>query len=107
MMYVILRYVRYIFLKYVLDKFIDRFPPPQFGLIYAMLSSATNVIGTLGPGVANALAYGYGWRLALQLPAILSLLAAAVGYFVLWDRPSDVGYEDQYSRGKTEFVLDK
>ncbi|XP_067930185.1 glucose-6-phosphate exchanger SLC37A4-like [Watersipora subatra] len=74
------------------------FPPPQFGLCYALLSSAVNVIATLGPGVANALAYAYGWRFAIQIPSIISILSSGVLYYCLWDRPSDVGYEDQYSQ---------
>ena len=83
-----------------------RYPPTQFGFWFACLSTASNLIGTVGPGIATALAVTYGWRSALQIPAALALLASAVIPFCCWDKPSDVGYEDQLTLGGKICSLD-
>ena len=83
-----------------------RYPPTQFGFWFACLSTASNLIGTVGPGIATALAVTYGWRSALQIPAALALLASAVIPFCCWDKPSDVGYEDQLTLGGKNCSLD-
>lgn len=53
----------------------------------------------MGPGIATGLAVSYGWRSAIQMPALLAIVAAAVVPFCCWDKPSDVGYEDQLTLG--------
>ncbi|XP_067944937.1 glucose-6-phosphate exchanger SLC37A4-like [Watersipora subatra] len=74
--------------------------PVNFGLWYAMLASAANLIGALGPGLANALANAQGWRLGIQIPALVALIASPVAYFTIWDTPAMAGYEVEFNNGK-------
>lgn len=76
-----------------------RYPPTQFGFWFACLSTASNLIGTIGPGIATAMSVTYGWRTALQYPALLVLVCSGLIPFCTWDKPSDVGYEDQLTLG--------
>jgi len=41
------------------------------------------------------LAVTYGWRFALQVPAMAAVVFAAIIPFCAWDKPSDVDYEDE------------
>lgn len=52
-----------------------------------------------GPAVADTLSTTFSWRLALQLPALFTIFGAAAVSYCTWDKPSDVGYEDQLTLG--------
>lgn len=53
------------------------------------------MVGWLGPGLATALSITHGWRSALQIPAFFALVLSVFVPYCTWDKPSDVGYEDQ------------
>ncbi|XP_067930198.1 glucose-6-phosphate exchanger SLC37A4-like [Watersipora subatra] len=73
------------------------FPPTQFGLWYALVCTVPNAIATVGPNLAAGLCVNYGWRVSVQIPALIALFASPIVGYVAVDRPSDVGYEDQLS----------
>ena len=53
------------------------------------------MVGIIGPSVANSWATDYGWKVAIQMPAVISMVLATALYFTVFDKPSDVGYLDQ------------
>ena len=64
-----------------------------------MLGSAANFISAAGPGLASAIAVAHGWKMAIQVPALLAIVSAPAVMVCTWDKPSDVGYEDQITLG--------
>ena len=64
-----------------------------------MISSATHIVSAVGPGLASALSVNHNWKVAMQVPAIIAIGAAPVVMMTTWDKPSDVGYEDQLTLG--------
>lgn len=73
---------------------------------FAFLSTASNVVSGIGPVVAQGLGSSYGWRMGMQLPAALSMIAALIIPSSTWNAPSDVGYEDQLTMfGKSANLL--
>ena len=68
------------------------------------MASAANLVGALGPGVANALATSHGWRTGIQIPAMVALIASPLVYFTLWDKPANAGYQVEPNAGRAVYI---
>ncbi|KAF6037978.1 SLC37A4 [Bugula neritina] len=73
------------------------FPSVTFGLWWAMISLSYFIVNLVGPPMANSWATDHGWRVAIQMPAVISMVVSTALYFMNFDKPSDVGYTDQES----------
>ncbi|XP_067930220.1 glucose-6-phosphate exchanger SLC37A4-like [Watersipora subatra] len=78
------------------------YPPTQFGFWFAILTSAANGMSAVGPSIAAILSVHHGWQTAMHLPALLAIATSPFIIFCTWDKPSDVGYEDQLTLGGAE-----
>lgn len=83
----------------ILMIFRARFPSTSFGLWWSLFNLSFFATNMIGPGVANSWATEHGWQVAIQMPAVISMVVAFPLYFTNFDKPSDVGYEDQEIRG--------
>lgn len=78
-----------------------RFPTMSFGLWWALMSLSYFLVNLVGPSAATSWANDHGWRVAIQMPAVISMVIASALYFLNIDKPSDVGYQNQkYTQGK-------
>ncbi|XP_067936817.1 glucose-6-phosphate exchanger SLC37A4-like [Watersipora subatra] len=71
------------------------FPTISFGLWWALMSLSYFLTNLIGPAAANNWANEHGWRVAIQMPAVISMVVASALYFLNIDKPSDVGYQNQ------------
>lgn len=82
-------------IKTPLTVYTTRFPKESFGFWWATMSQSYFFVGLTGPIIANTWANNHGWRVAVQMPAVISMVVAAAVYFTAFEKPSDVGYIDQ------------
>lgn len=80
--------------------------PSQFGTWWSVLSTSSNLSGSIAPLVAAYIIVHYGWRTSLIIPGVFSLGLAVVCLVTLVNRPSDVGLEnivdDEGKKAKSE-----
>lgn len=59
------------------------------------------LVNLIGPFAASSWANDHGWRVAIQMPAVISMVIASALYFLNIDKPSDVGYQDhKFTQGE-------
>lgn len=78
-----------------------RFPSHSFGFWWAVINQSSFLVALFGSPIANSWAHEHSWRIAIQMPAVISMLTALAFYFANFNRPSEVGYLNQdFKRGK-------
>ncbi|XP_072162958.1 glucose-6-phosphate exchanger SLC37A4-like [Diadema setosum] len=65
--------------------------PSEIGLSWCVVSSASNLAGTLGPLGLTILAQSFGWRASVQFCASGAVIVATAAGFMLRSSPEDVG----------------
>lgn len=61
---------------------------------WSILSTSSNVAGTIGPVIATSIALNYHWSYAFMIPGCICMTIAYLSLIILRNKPSDVGLED-------------
>ncbi|CAF0993887.1 unnamed protein product [Brachionus calyciflorus] len=80
-------------------------PKSQFGTWWSILSTSSNVAGSLGPIIATSIALNYHWSYGFMIPGCISMTVGYLAIIVLRNRPSEVGltnYEETNVGNKTK-----
>jgi len=67
------------------------FPPSSFGTWWSVLSTSSNVAGSIAPILATAIIIRFDWRASMIAPALVSFALSAVFLLSLKNSPEDVG----------------
>jgi len=67
------------------------FPPSSFGTWWSILSTSSNVAGSVAPMLATWIIIHSDWRLSMVAPAVVSFALSAVFLLSIKNTPEDVG----------------
>jgi len=67
------------------------FPPSSFGTWWSVLSTSSNVAGSVAPILATWIIIHFDWRVSMVAPALVSFVLSAIFLFSLKNSPEDVG----------------
>lgn len=67
------------------------FPPSSFGAWWSILSTSSNLSGSIAPIIATWIILNFDWRVSMVAPAVVSFALSAIFLLSLKNSPEDVG----------------